>query len=107
MSCRNWASIVVLVQPSAYPTGLYSATQRPADPGRAREYGEVAALPSAFVQFLSGIFSSTEAPDAHDVAKELAKLIATPAGQRPDRVIVGAGYAPTRSTPPWGLSRRK
>ena len=44
------------------------------------------------MQFLSGVFSSTEAPDAHDVAKELAKLIATPAGQRPDRVIVGAGY---------------
>ncbi len=83
---------VVLVQPSAYPTGLYSATQRPADPGRAREYGEIAALPAAFVQFLSGVFSSTEAPDAHNVAKELAKLIATPAGQRPDRVIVGAGY---------------
>src|ERR1700733_10276820 len=53
---------VVLVQPSAYPTGLYSATQRPADPGRAREYGEVAALPAAFVRFLSGVFSSAEAP---------------------------------------------
>ena len=26
------------------------------------------------------------------MAKALAKLIATPAGQRPDRVIVGAGY---------------
>ena len=83
---------VVLVQPSAYPTGLYSATQRPADTGRAQEYGEIATLPAAFVKFLSGVFSNTEAPDAHDVAKELAKLIATPAGERPDRVIVGAGY---------------
>ena len=83
---------VVLVQPSAYPTGLYAATQQPADAGRAQEYGEIASLPSAFVQFLSGVFNSAEAPDSHDVAKELVKLIATPAGQRPDRVIVGAGY---------------
>jgi NAD(P)-dependent dehydrogenase (short-subunit alcohol dehydrogenase family) len=83
---------VVLVQPSAYPTGLYGATQEPADAGRAQEYGEIAALPGAFVQFLTGVFSSAEAPDSHDVAKELAKLITTPAGQRPDRVIVGAGY---------------
>ena len=83
---------VVLVQPSAYPTGLYSATQQPADAGRAREYGEIATLPGAFVQFLSGVFSSAEAPDSHDVAKELVKLVETPAGQRPDRVIVGAGY---------------
>lgn len=83
---------VVLVQPSAYPTGLYSATQQPADSGRAQEYGEIAKLPGAFVQFLSEVFSSAEAPDSHDVAKELVKLIATPAGQRPDRVIVGAGY---------------
>jgi hypothetical protein len=38
------------------------------------------------------VFKGAEAPDSHDVAKELVKLIATPAGQRPDRLIVGAGY---------------
>jgi NAD(P)-dependent dehydrogenase (short-subunit alcohol dehydrogenase family) len=83
---------VVLVQPSAYPTGLYSAIQQPADAGRALEYGEVASLPGAFVRFLSGVFSSAQAPDSHDVAKALVELIATPAGQRPDRVVVAAGY---------------
>jgi NAD(P)-dependent dehydrogenase (short-subunit alcohol dehydrogenase family) len=83
---------VVLIQPSAYPTGLYSATQLPADAGRAQEYGEIAALPGAFAQFLSGVFSGAGAPDSHDVAKALVELIATRAGQRPDRVLVGAGY---------------
>lgn len=83
---------VVLIQPSAYPTGLYSATLQPADAGRAQEYGEVAALPGAFVEFLKGVFSSNNAPDSHDVSKALVELIATPAGKRPDRVIVGAGY---------------
>ena len=83
---------VVLVQPSAYPTGLYAATQQAADVGRATEYGEVAALPGAFVEFLKGAFSGADAPDSHDVAKALVELIGTPDGERPDRVIVGAGY---------------
>ena len=83
---------VVLIQPSAYPTGLYSATQQPADPHRAEEYGEIAALPGAFVEFLKGVFSGADAPDSHKVSKALVRLIATPAGKRPDRVIVGAGY---------------
>jgi NAD(P)-dependent dehydrogenase (short-subunit alcohol dehydrogenase family) len=83
---------VVLVQPSAYPTGLYSATQAPADGGRAAEYGGVAALPNAFVEFLKGVFSGPDAPDSHDVSKALVELVATPPGERPDRVIVGAPY---------------
>lgn len=83
---------VVLLQPSAYPTGLYSATQQPADGGRAQEYGEVAAIPGAFVEFLKGVFSSADAPNPHDVATALVELVATPAGSRPDRVIVGAPY---------------
>jgi NADP-dependent 3-hydroxy acid dehydrogenase YdfG len=82
----------VLVQPSAYPTGLYSATQQPADAGRAAEYGEIAALPGAFAEFLKGVFSGANAPDFHDVSKALVQLIATPAGERPDRVLVGAPY---------------
>lgn len=83
---------VVLVQPSAYPTGLYSATQQPADPRRAEEYGEIAALPGAFVEFLKGVFSGADAPDSHEVSKALVGIIATAAGERPDRIVVGAPY---------------
>lgn len=83
---------VVLVQPSAYPTHLYASTQQAAQSDVAAEYGEVAALPGAFSAFLQDVFSSSEAPDSHDVAVALTKLIATPAGARPDRVVVGASY---------------
>jgi NAD(P)-dependent dehydrogenase (short-subunit alcohol dehydrogenase family) len=80
---------VVLVQPSAYPTNLYSAHQNPADAGRAAEYGEIADVPKAFVAFLQGVFGGVDAPDPHDVAEALVKLVDTPAGQRPERVVVG------------------
>jgi hypothetical protein len=71
---------------------LYSATLQPADAARAHEYGEIASLPVGFAEFLKGVFSGPDAPDSHDVAKALVELIATPAGKRPDRVLVRAGY---------------
>ncbi len=83
---------VVLVQPGPFPTKLYTAIQKPADSGRAERYGDVAALPGAFSEYLDGVFSGADAPDPHDVAKVLASLIATPAGQRPARVVVGSAF---------------
>ena len=80
---------VVLVQPSAYPTNLYSAHQAPADGSREPAYGEVAAVPKAFVAYLQDLFGADGAPDPHDVAEALARLVDTPAGQRPERVVVG------------------
>jgi NAD(P)-dependent dehydrogenase (short-subunit alcohol dehydrogenase family) len=83
---------VVLVQPSAYPTNLYAALLQAQDPARADGYGEIAKLPGAFVEFLGSVFSGENPPDSHDVAEALVTLIATPAGQRAERVIVGAPY---------------
>lgn len=83
---------VVLVQPSAYPTKLYSSLQQAGDPSRAKEYGDVANVPGEFVKFLSGVFSGDNPPDSHDVAKALVELVATPAGKRPERLIVGAPF---------------
>ena len=80
---------VVLVQPSAYPTNLYSTHLNPADGNRAVEYGEVAKVQEGFAAFLGGMFASADAPDPHDVAVAIEKLVATPSGQRPDRVVVG------------------
>jgi NAD(P)-dependent dehydrogenase (short-subunit alcohol dehydrogenase family) len=83
---------VVLVQPSGYPTQLYAAPQQASDAARAGEYGDIAAIPESFAQFLQGVFNGATPPDPHDVAKTLAELIATPGGKRPARVVVGAPF---------------
>jgi NAD(P)-dependent dehydrogenase (short-subunit alcohol dehydrogenase family) len=83
---------VVLVQPGPFPTNLWSAVQKPSDPGRADKYGEVAALPGKVVEFLQGVFAGAGAPDPHETAKTIAKLIDTPAGERPNRVVVGLAF---------------
>lgn len=83
---------VVLVQPGPYPTKLYTAIQKPADIGRADAYGDVAQMPAAFEAFLGGLFGSEQAPNPHDIATTLVDVIATPAGQRPNRVVVGLDF---------------
>ncbi len=39
-----------------------------------------------------GRFASPKAPDPHDVAAAIAKLIATPKSVRPARVVVGQAF---------------
>jgi hypothetical protein len=74
------------------PTKLYTAMQSPSDPGRADQYGAIATLPGAVAAGIKGIFEGADAPDPHDVATTIAKLIDMPAGQRPDRVVVGRAF---------------
>lgn len=83
---------VVLVQPSAYPTNMYAAMQQPADAVRATSYGEIGAIPSKMFETFMGMFAAENAPNPHDVALAIAKLVATPKGQRPDRVVVGQAF---------------
>ena len=83
---------VVLVQPSAYPTQLYANTTQPADVARVEEYGNVGEIPGAIFQNLGTMLSGPDAPDAHDIAEAIAKLIVTPKGARPTRTVVGASY---------------
>jgi NADP-dependent 3-hydroxy acid dehydrogenase YdfG len=82
---------VVLLQPSAYPTGLYGHVNA-SDNGREKEYGSVADASRGFVEFIQGMFSGDKAPNPHDVAKAIADIIATPSGKRPERVVVGASF---------------
>lgn len=83
---------VVLVQPSAYPTKLYTSLLQPADAGRSAEYGEIASLPAAFNQYIQGVFSGANPPNPHDVSEALVKLIAMPDGKRPPRVVIGTSF---------------
>jgi NADP-dependent 3-hydroxy acid dehydrogenase YdfG len=83
---------VVLIQPGPYPTKLYTSIQQPSDTERAAHYGDVANLPNGISEFLGGVFSGPDAPDPHDIAEEIVSLIATPAGQRPARVVKGLSF---------------
>lgn len=80
---------VVLVQPSAHPTNMYSSAQQPADGARAESYGDVAKVPAKILQTFGSLFQAPDAPNPQDVAEAIDKLIATPAGKRPERVVVG------------------
>ena len=43
-------------------------------------------------QHLTTMLSGPDAPDAHDIAEAIAKLIVTPKGARPVRTVVGTSY---------------
>jgi NAD(P)-dependent dehydrogenase (short-subunit alcohol dehydrogenase family) len=83
---------VVLVQPSAYPTNMYAAMQHPADAARGAAYGEIGTIPGKMFETFMGVFAAKNAPNPHDVAEAIAKLVATAKGQRPDRVVVGNAF---------------
>ena len=83
---------VVLVQPSAYPTSMYSSAQFPSDTASVGEYGAIGEIPGAMFNHFMAMFNAADAPNPHDVGQAIAKLIAQPKGQRPARTVVGADF---------------
>ena len=83
---------VTLLEPSAYPTPMYTSAQQPADIARAREYGEVGEIPAAMFQHFMKIFQSPGAPDHREVADAIVKLVAQGKGNRLARTVVGAAF---------------
>jgi len=83
---------VVLVQPSAYPTNMYAAAQQPADGEIAKAYGAVAEVPGKILKTFVTLFQGENAPNPRDVAEAIDKIVSTPVGKRPDRVVVGLPF---------------
>jgi NADP-dependent 3-hydroxy acid dehydrogenase YdfG len=83
---------VTLVEPSAYPTNLYPNLQLPADGGRGEAYGEVGKIPGVLFETFTKMFQGADAPNPHDVAEAISKLIRQPKGSRPARTVVGAPF---------------
>ncbi len=83
---------VALVQPSAYPTPLYGKVQQPADAARASAYGAVGEIPGAMFKHFMTTFEAADAPNPHDVAESISKLVAQPKGGRALRTVVGAAF---------------
>ena len=83
---------VVEVQPSAYPTNFLSNMQTPAGTEVTKSYGEVGEIPDAMVKTLMSTLEGKDAPNPHDVAEAVAKLVAQSKGSRPARTVVGAAF---------------
>ena len=83
---------VVLLQPSAFPTPMYTSIQQPADTDRATAYGPVGEIPGAMFQHFMTTFQAANAPNPHQVAEAIAKLVAQSKGSRPARTVVGATF---------------
>jgi len=83
---------VVLVQPSAYPTNMYAAAQRPVDGALDEKYGEIADIPGKILETFGNLFKGETAPNPQDVATAVNALVSMPAGSRPDRVVVGLPF---------------
>jgi NADP-dependent 3-hydroxy acid dehydrogenase YdfG len=83
---------VVEVQPSAYPTSFFAGIQTPADTVVAKSYGEIGEIPNAMVKTFTAMFAGKDAPNPHDVAEAVAKLVGQPKGSRAARTVVGAAF---------------
>ena len=79
---------VSIIQPGAFPTEVGNKGLYATDTSRAEDYGHVAAIPQQLGEGLGQLFASPNAPDPQDVADAVKKLIDTPTGQRPLRVVV-------------------
>ncbi|APR38178.1 SDR family oxidoreductase [Paraburkholderia sp. SOS3] len=83
---------VVLVQPSTYPTNMFANAQKPGDAGRSAGYGEIGAIPGKMVERLMDQFAGENAPNPHDVAEAISRVVDQPNGSRASRVIVGESF---------------
>lgn len=83
---------VTLVQPSPYSTPLYANIQLPTDTDRAAAYGAVGDIPGVMFEHFMASFQAADAPNPHDVAQAIAKLVAQPKGSRAARTVVGPTF---------------
>ena len=83
---------VVEVQPSGYPTNFFTNIQTPAGIEVTESYGEVGHIPDAMVTSLTSTFEGKDAPNPHDVAEAIVKLVGQAKGSRAVRTVVGAPF---------------
>jgi NADP-dependent 3-hydroxy acid dehydrogenase YdfG len=88
---------VVEVQPSAYPTNLFASVQTPVGTEVTKSYGEVGQIPDAMFKNFISIFESKDAPNPHDIAEAVAKLVGLSKGSRAIRTVVGAAFGSDRA----------
>ena len=83
---------VVEVQPSAYPTNFFTNIQTPANAEVMKSYGKVGQIPEAMFKRFVTRFEGKDAPNPHDVAEAVARLVSESKGSRVARTVVGAAF---------------
>src|SRR6266478_297050 len=83
---------VVEVQPSGYPTNFFTNIQTPAGIEVTKSYGEIGQIPDAMFKSFTSRFEGKDAPNPHDVAEAVARLVAQSKGSRAARTVVGAPF---------------
>lgn len=79
---------VAIVEPGGFGTGFGGRMLSPADTETVADYGAVADIPERMWGGFMEHLQSDEAPDPQEVADAIQRLIETPAGERPLRVVV-------------------
>jgi NAD(P)-dependent dehydrogenase (short-subunit alcohol dehydrogenase family) len=83
---------VVEVQPSGYSTNFFTNLQSPASTEVTKSYGEVGQIPDVMVKTLREGLEGDDAPNPHDVAEAVAKLVGQSKGSRAARTVVGEPF---------------
>lgn len=78
---------VVMVQPGAFPTEIFTKTATGSDTSINEEYGELANVPQQINEGMGQLFETVK-PNPQMVPDAIFKLIETPKGQRPIRTSV-------------------
>jgi NAD(P)-dependent dehydrogenase (short-subunit alcohol dehydrogenase family) len=78
----------VIVQPGAFGTAIGSKLPQPENPERAASYGNSVQISQHLAEKLESMLLGPTAPSPQLVADAIAKLIETPAGQRPLRTVI-------------------
>jgi NAD(P)-dependent dehydrogenase (short-subunit alcohol dehydrogenase family) len=83
---------VVVVQPGPFLTNFYTSIQMPAGKEVTKSYGEVGQIPDAMFKAFMSKFEGKDAPNPHDIAEAVAKLVGQSKGSRATRTVVGAAF---------------
>ena len=77
-----------IVEPGGYPTTFMKNLMVPSDKSQNESYGEMADAPPQMFESFEGALAANPAQNPQNVADATAKLITTPAGERPMRTVV-------------------
>jgi len=86
----------VIVEPGPFGTNLFQTIPWAEDTARLEQYAELADVPENMIANFMELINSDDARQPQEVADAISGLIATPAGQRPLRTVVGLDFGVTK-----------